>query len=76
MALGRREQHLVGPGAAANQEISPEEVRAFVSLDVRKATISVAAADNWQGGEVRYVGTIENTPDAIGKGSSGINRSI
>jgi len=38
----------------------------FVGLDVHKATIAVSVADA-NGGEVRYVGEIANTPEAIEK---------
>ncbi|MEA3098633.1 MAG: transposase [Caballeronia mineralivorans] len=38
----------------------------FVAMDVHKATIAVSAADA-NGGEVRYVGEIANTPEAIEK---------
>jgi len=38
----------------------------FIGMDVHKATIAVAVAEAG-GGEVRYVGEIENTPDAIAK---------
>ena len=44
-----------------------DDVRGFIGLDVDKATIAVAVADGGRGGEVRHVGTIENTPVAIAK---------
>jgi transposase len=40
--------------------------RKYVGLDVHKATIAVAIADEGRG-EVRSYGTIKNTPEAVGK---------
>jgi len=37
----------------------------FVGLDVHKKTVSVAIVDGSARSEVRFYGTIENTPDAI-----------
>ena len=38
----------------------------FVGLDVHKETIAVAVGEP-DGGEVRYIGEIPNTPDAVVK---------
>ncbi len=43
-----------------------KEFSKFVGLDVHKATIAVTVAEG-NGGEVRYVGEIPNTPEAIVK---------
>jgi Transposase IS116/IS110/IS902 family/Transposase len=39
----------------------------FLGLDVHKKTISVATVEGTAGAEVRFYGTIENTPDALRK---------
>lgn len=38
----------------------------YVGMDVHKATMAVSVAEA-RGSEVRYVGEIANTPEAIGK---------
>ena len=39
----------------------------FVGMDVHVSSVSVAVAEDGRDGEVRYVGRIENTPDAVRK---------
>lgn len=43
-----------------------KEFSKFVGLDVHKQTIAVSVAEA-NGGEVRYIGEIANTPEAMGK---------
>jgi transposase len=37
----------------------------FVGLDVHKATIAIAAAEQGRTGEVRYIGNFPNNPASI-----------
>jgi hypothetical protein len=41
--------------------------RAFVAFDSAKAKHAVAVAEDGRDGEVRYVGEIDNSPDAVRK---------
>ena len=43
------------------------ETRSFVGLDVHKVNIAVSVAEDGRNGEVRFLGTIPNTPDEITK---------
>ena len=43
------------------------ETRSFVGLDVHKVNIAVSIAEDGRNGEVRFLGTIPNTPDEITK---------
>ena len=42
-----------------------ETSRVFVGLDTSKLKISVALAEEGRQGEVRFLGDIDNTPDAM-----------
>src|SRR6201984_2140494 len=42
-----------------------ETSRVFVGLDISKLKISVALAEEGRQGEVRFLGDIDNTPDAM-----------
>jgi transposase len=41
------------------------ELTTFVALDVHKRTTSVAIAEPGRGGEVRFLGEIPSTPEAL-----------
>jgi methylmalonyl-CoA mutase cobalamin-binding subunit len=43
-----------------------KEFSKYVGLDVHKETIAVSVAET-DGGEVRYLGEIANTPEAVAK---------
>lgn len=38
---------------------------AFVGIDTAKARNAVAVAESGRGGEIRYLGEFDNTPDAV-----------
>jgi transposase len=42
-----------------------QNIRVFVGLDTSKMKITVALAEEGRHGEVRFLGDIDNTPDAI-----------
>ncbi|HVQ43766.1 MAG TPA: IS110 family transposase, partial [Candidatus Saccharimonadia bacterium] len=42
-----------------------QNIRVFVGLDTSKMKISVALAEDGRQGEVRFLGDIENTPNAM-----------
>jgi transposase len=42
-----------------------QNIRVFVGLDTSKMKISVALAEDGRQGEVRFLGDINNTPDAV-----------
>jgi hypothetical protein len=41
------------------------EVTTFVGLDVHKKSTAVAIAESGRGGEVRFLGEIPSTPEAL-----------
>ena len=55
---------LVEDGFSSTGGGDAEEVRAFVGLDVHKATIAVAVAEGGRRDAACFVGEIENTPTA------------
>jgi transposase len=64
-----REESVVKQDSKGRQDAAwdaRERDRKYVGLDVHKATIAVAIADEGRG-EVRSYGTIKNTPEAVAK---------
>lgn len=44
-----------------------QTIRSFVGMDVHKATISISVAEEGQNGQVRFLGAIPNTAEAVSK---------
>jgi uncharacterized protein with FMN-binding domain len=44
-----------------------KQSKSFVGMDVHKATISVSVAEEGRSGQVRFIGAIPNTPEAVHK---------
>src|SRR4029450_2139052 len=59
-----RHSHRHGEGAM------PRISRVFVGLDTSKLKISVALAEEGRQGEVRFLGEIDNTPEAVRRRAS------
>ena len=54
-------------GAAVDQRGDHAETTHYIGLDVHKASISVAIAEDGRNGEVRFLGAIPNTPLDVAK---------
>ena len=46
----------------------------YIGLDVHKASISVTVAEDGRNGEVKFLGTIANTPEALRKLAQKLSR--
>jgi len=56
------------------RELVMTKITRFVGLDVHARTISIAVAEKGREGEVRWVGTIPNTPESVRKAIKKLGR--